>query len=248
MCEDAVSDARARDHPFTLAFTLMHVAAVHETRRDARAARVHAAEATDIAREHNLGLMLAWATGFLGWSMAELGEASQGLPILADAVAAARATGSALFQPHLLGLLAHVQTTSGLLSEAQQTLDAAFTVSDQTGERFYVAELHRLKGELRLAGADVSASWSLAEHDFRTAIRLAQDQGAHQLALRAAVSLARLFTHTGRASELMGLLLDVRGSVAEGRTLPDMLDAEAIVNSEPGRQLRPRHRHQSGRA
>ena len=235
LCEDAVTCARERDHPFTLAFTLMHVAAVHETRRDARAARVHAAEAADVAREHNLGLMHAWATGFLGWSMAELGETSLGLPMLADAIAAARATGSAMFQPHLLGLLARVQTASGLLSEALQTVDAAFTVSDQTGERFYVADLHRLKGELRLAVADVSASWSLAEHDFRTAIRLAQEQGAHQLALRAAVSLARLFTRRGRGSELMGLLLDVRGSVAEGRALPDMLDAEAIVTSEPGR-------------
>ena len=161
--------------------------------------------------------------------MAELGEARQGLPMLADAVAAARATGSALFQPHLLGLLARAQTASGLVTEALQTVDAAFTVSDQTGERFYVAELHRLKGELRLASLTPSASRRLAEHDFRTAIRLAQEQGAHQLALRAAVSLARLLKRTAQTAEAVQLVRAARAPLTEGRHLPDMAEADAIV-------------------
>jgi DNA-binding winged helix-turn-helix (wHTH) protein/tetratricopeptide (TPR) repeat protein len=237
LCDDAVSRARERDHPFTLAFALMHVAAVHEVRRDARAARMHAAEAAAVAREYNLGLMRAWATGFLGWSMAQLGEARQGLPLLADAVAAARASGSTLFQPHLLGLLTGAQTASGLLDEGLQTVEAAFTISAQTGERFYIAELHRLRGELRRACNDVAAS-SLAEDDFRTAIDLAQGQGAHQLALRAAVSLARLLTQRGRASEAIDLLPAVRSSVAEGRDVPDVIDADAIVARERGQRRR----------
>lgn len=216
LCDEAVTRARERDHPFTLAFTLMHGAAVHEARGDARASRVHAAEAVDVAREHSLGLMRAWATSFLGWSMAELGEAREGLPMLANAVADARATGSALFQPHLLGLLARAQNDNGLPREALQTVDAAFAAGAQTGERFYVAELHRLKGEIRLAAADVDTSWSLAEHDFRKAVGVALEQGAHQLALRAAESLARLLTRTGRNSEAMGLVRDARARITEG--------------------------------
>jgi DNA-binding winged helix-turn-helix (wHTH) protein/predicted ATPase len=241
LCDSALACARERDHPFTLAFTLMHVAAVHQALGGARATRVYAAEAVDVAREHNLRLMLAWATSFLGWSMAEVGEARQGVPMLAHAVADARATGSSLFQPHLLGLLAHAQTASGLLSEALQSVAAAFTVSAQTGERFYVAELHRLQGEIRLAGADAETTWSSAEHDFRTAMGIAQKQGAHQLARRAAKSLARLLMRMGRRSEGMRLLRSASAPPAEGSDpLPVMVEAGSFVAGDPDRPPVPR--------
>jgi hypothetical protein len=94
---------------------------------------------------------------------------------------------------------------------------------------------HRLKGELRLA-CDVGAdSQRLAESDFRTAIRLADAQGAHQLGLRAAVSLARLLKRAGQGPEGVRLILDARGHLAEGADLPDMREADALIaeDSEP---------------
>lgn len=228
LCREAVTRARAFDHPFTLAFTLMHVAAVHETRCDARASRLYAAEAVEVARERGLGLMLAWATGFLGWSIAELGDARLGRSMIAGAVADATATGSALFQPHLLGLLAKAQMAGGLVTEALQTSDAALALSNRTGERFYAAELHRVRGELRLADPGADDGLTLAERDFRMALSLARDHGARQLGLRAAVSLARLLERTDRAPEALRLVREALAPLTEGRDLPVMADARAL--------------------
>jgi len=228
ICRDATTLARELDHPFTLAFTLMHVAAVHQTRLDAHASLAHAAESTRVAQEHGFGLMLSWATGLLGWSMAQLGEARQGVQMIEGGVASARATGSVLFQPHMLGLLASAQAADGRVVEALQTVDEAVATSDRTGERFYIPELYRLRGELRLTNSD-DAGAHLAECDFRDALRLADEQGARQLALRAALSLARLWKRTGKGAEAAHLVLDARGRLAEGADLPDMADADALI-------------------
>ena len=233
LCEEAVALARELDHPFTLAFTLMHVAAVHETRRDARASRAHAAEATHIASEHSFGLMRAWADLLPG--MVD-GAPRRGPSGFDDARGRRRVRARHGFgnvpAAHARPARRARSAANGLVTEALQTVDDAFAISDRTGERFYVAELHRLKGELRLASLDDADSRRLAEHDFRTAIHLAEDQGAHQLALRAAVSLARLLRRAGQRSEAMRLVVCARALVVEGGDRPDISEADALVAGE----------------
>ena len=156
MCDAAERIARELEHPFTLAFTLMHAAAVHESLGDASLCRTDAAEARDLAREHGFNLMLGWATCFLGWAMSHLGEAERGLTLLEEGLAIARATGSVLFEPHLLGLLASAQHTAGRVTEALMSVEEALTVGNRTGERFYAKQLQRLRRELRAEGPPIS--------------------------------------------------------------------------------------------
>jgi hypothetical protein len=248
MCDDAVRRARAIDHPFTLAFALMHVAAVHETRRDASGSRAHAAEARRMATEHGLDLMLAWATGFLGWSMANLGDARTGLTLLTEAVTSARVTGALLFKPHMLRLLASVQAANGLVTEALQTVADALAIGERTGERFDRAEQLRLRGVLRLEADDSSDSRRLAETDVETALGLAADQGAHQLGLRAAVSLARLWKRAGRAAEATRMLLEARGRVHEGEDLPDIKEADALIADDLSLTISTASRERTGQS
>jgi DNA-binding winged helix-turn-helix (wHTH) protein/tetratricopeptide (TPR) repeat protein len=229
LCGEALERARELDHPFTLAFALVHAAAVHQTRRDASAARACAAEAQQVAHERSFGLMLAWAACFLGWSMAQLGEPGEGVRLLGDGVALARASGSELFLPHMLGLCASGQAAAGLVTEARQTLDDAFAISERTGEQFYAAELHRLKGDLELACSNGIASRRQAERDFLTAMRVAEGQGASQFALRSAVSLARLWMREDRSEEARRLVSEARRRLREGAELPDVVEAEALL-------------------
>jgi DNA-binding winged helix-turn-helix (wHTH) protein len=147
-CDEAVELARQLDHPFTLAFALMHAAAVHEARRDPRAARWHATQATQVAGEHGFGLMRAWATCFLGWSMSELGETRLGQSTIEEGVALARSTGARLFEPHLLGLLASAQIANGLLADAARTVHEAIALTHETGERFCSPRLQEIRLEL----------------------------------------------------------------------------------------------------
>ena len=48
----------------------------------------------------------------------------------------------------MLGLLADAQLKAGRHAEAMKTVEEALALADATGERFYDAELHRLRGEL----------------------------------------------------------------------------------------------------
>ena len=62
----------------------------------------------------------------------------------------ARATGAELGRPYSLALLAEAYGKVGQTEEGLSLLAEALAVVDKTGERFYEAELYRLKGELTL--------------------------------------------------------------------------------------------------
>ena len=229
LCAEALALARELDHPFTLAFCLMHVAAVHQTRRDVDSSQRHATEARRIADDQGFGLMLAWASCFLGWALVERGEVCEGKALIEENVAAADATGSVLFRPHLLGLLAHAQMIQGLISEAQATLAQAIGAATRIGERFYLAELHRLQGEIRIADRDDVEAHRLAEADFQTALRVAEEQGAVHLAMRAAASLVRLSRRMRQRPAGTHVLAAIRRRIVEGALLPDLVEADELI-------------------
>ena len=80
------------------------------------------------------------------------------------------------------------------------------------------AELYRLRGDSALCGR--SRDDGRAEIDFRTAMRIAAEQGAKLLELRAATSLARLWGEQGRRAEARDLLAPVYGWFTEGFDTP----------------------------
>jgi predicted ATPase len=64
----------------------------------------------------------------------------------------------------------------------------AFTFVEQSGERFWLADLHRVEGRIALAALDRAR----AEACFLKAIEIAREQEARLLELRAATDLARV--------------------------------------------------------
>jgi predicted ATPase len=96
---------------------------------------------------------------------------------------------------------------------------------EKTDERWFVAELHRLKGEvvLRTTPADAGAC-------FRKALHVAQEQGAKWWELRAATSLARLWAEQDRRQEAHDLLAPVYGWFTEGLDLAALREARALLD------------------
>jgi tetratricopeptide (TPR) repeat protein len=229
--DTAVAHARDLAHPFTLAVTLVSAAGVLDVSRNAGAARVRASEAAAIAREHSFGLMRAWASTYEGRALVDLGESDRGLSMMREGVAAGRATGSSLFQSFQLALLAEAQLRNHLYDESAQSLDEAFALSGHIGERLSASELHRVRGELRLATSRDRESRRHAEDDFRAAIEISRTQGAKLLTLRASVSLGRLLAGTSRSAEALGLLRAAHREVTEGRDLPDVTEATALLTA-----------------
>lgn len=224
--------ARELADPFTLAVALAFAGATCVTARNSQAARVHAAEAAALARDHGFHLVFAWASIYEGRAMADDGRASAGLVLMREGLAAARMMGTPLFQAFQLAVLAETQCREGLYAESALSLQEAESITRRTGERLSVAEVHRVKGELRLAMAGDTASRNRAETDLRTAIAVAQEQGAYLLALRAAVTLGRLLTDIGRVGEARDLLRAAVSRVSGDP--PDVAAARALLDGVTG--------------
>lgn len=209
-----VGHARESADPFTLAVALAFAGATFVTARDAHATRTHAAEAAALARDHGFHLVFAWASIYEGRALADDGRAAAGLVLMREGLAAARMIGAPLFQAFQLALLAETQCREGLFAESALSLQEAESITMRTGERLSVAEVHRVKAELHLAMTTDAASRGRAETDLRTAIAVAEEQGAYLLALRAAVTLGGLLAGAGRAGEAVDVLRPALGRVS----------------------------------
>jgi predicted ATPase len=108
-------------------------------------------------------------------------------------------------------------------------LDEALTQVNQTEERYYEAELHRLRGALLLQQSlDNQAE---AEGCFHHALGIARNQQAKSFELRAATSLAQLWHQQGKRQEAHDLLAPVYGWFTEGFDTLNLQDAKALLNA-----------------
>ena len=131
--------------------------------------------------------------------------------------------------------LTFVATTlgrAGRFEEALATLEEAFLFIERTGQRYYQAELHRMKGEL-LLGRDM-ANLVAAEQSFNTALDISRKQRARSWELRAGNSLARLLRDSNRREEARSLLHEIYGSFTEGFDTADLKDARTLLEELNG--------------
>jgi len=162
-----------------------------------------------------------------GWALAHQGQAQEGIEQLRQGLRAYRATEAEIQRPHWLALLAEVHGTLGEPEAGLAVLAEALVHVEHTGERYYEAEIHRLKGVLLLQ--QNSNNQAEAEHCFHHALDIACSQQAKSLELRTATSLARLWQSQGKRQEAHALLAPVYGWFTEGFDTADLKDAKALI-------------------
>jgi predicted ATPase len=127
---------------------------------------------------------------------------------------------------HLLALLAEAYGSTGQAEEGLNVLAEALAFVRSSNERYYEAEIYRLKGELLLMqGGDETE----AEASFHKAIEVARRQSAKSWELRATVSLCRLWQKQGRRDEARQMLAEIYGWFTEGFDTPDLKEAQALL-------------------
>jgi predicted ATPase/class 3 adenylate cyclase len=216
-------------HPYSVAFGFTLAAFLRQYLGDPPAARALAEEAVAISEAHSLAFIGAMASMFEGWARTREGELDEGMAQMRRGVAAQLATGAELGGPYWLWLLAEVCQRTGAAREGLALLDDADATLERTHERYWEAEIHRLRGRLLLATAEPTAPAS-AEACYRGALDVARRQGARSLELRAAVSLSRLWQAANRHDEARELLAPIYERFTEGLDHPELREAAALLD------------------
>lgn len=225
---------RAEDlaQPFGLAQIRWAGLVVAQGRGDPAAVAAQAEHLIRLCESEDIGFWLAGGHILQGWAMAEQGQPEAGIDAIQQGLEGWAASGSALIRPYNLALLAEAEARRGRIEEALRVVAEAIETAQATGERWYEAELHRLRAVLLLQGGD--SETAEAEAGLLRALALAREQGARALELRAALSLAGLWSGQGRRSEAWGLLAPVYGGFTEGFDTADLRSARALLEGLGG--------------
>jgi predicted ATPase len=113
-----------------------------------------------------------------------------------------------------------------------RVLTEALSLAERHAERWWEAELHRLRGDvcLKQAAPDVPQAAAC----FQQALALAHRQQARSLELRAAMNLSRLWQHQGKRQEAYDLLAPLYGWFTKGFDTADLQEAKARLDKLKG--------------
>jgi predicted ATPase len=225
--EEAIVAARAAAHPSSEALTLSVVAHFHQLRGEVMLCQQAATAALALASEQMLPFYAEHASVLIGWALAKVGEPEEGFRRLGAGIDAARAKGARLMILYFVPVLAEACLAAGRVEEGLSAVREALAETEETNARGFEGELDRLEGELVLAAAEPDQS--RAEASFRKALARARRHEAKSWELRAATSLARLWTHQERREEARDLLAPVYGWFTEGLDTADLKEAKALL-------------------
>jgi predicted ATPase len=223
----ALTLSEALAHPFTRVWAAYNAVQLHRFLQEIPQAQEQAEIARTLETEHGFTQFLVLRTMLQGWALLTQGHAAEGMAQLCEGLAAYRAKGTEMNPPYFLARLAEAYHIQGRVEEGLTVLAEALPLVDKNEERWWEAELHRLKGEFLLLQAVPDSPQ--AESCFQQALAIARHQQAKSLELRAAMSLVRLWQRQGKQAEAHQLLADIYGWFAEGFDTVDLREAKALL-------------------
>jgi predicted ATPase/class 3 adenylate cyclase len=226
---DALVLVHELSHPISLAFARCLAATIYQLRRDASAAYEHAEAAVALSTEQGFTQWVAMGTSLRGWALTTQGRGEEGMAQVRQGLATWRTTGAALLVPYFYTVLADVCDHLGHTAAGLQALAEAHTLVEQHEERWWEAEISRLRGVLLLR--QPGTPQAEAEECFQQAMVVARLQEARSLELRAATSLSRLWQQQGKCQEAHDLLAPVYGWFTEGFDTADLQEARALLET-----------------
>ena len=117
--------------------------------------------------------------------------------------------------------------------EASKRLTDAINQVEALGERWYEAELYRLKGEFLLAQRPKAAA-EQAAGCFLQSLEIARVQNAKLWELRTSMSLAKLRLTQGSVHEARNLLAPIYAEFTEGFETKDLVEARNLTDKLGG--------------
>ena len=223
---EGVGLANDLGQPFNQALAATYLAMLQQLGADEATAKASADKALALTTEYKTPYYRAWSSILVCYAQAREQPGTTTVASLRESIEAFKASGARLRLPYYFGLLAQVCGHAGRVEDGLVAVDEGMAASRAHNERWWDAELHRLRGDLLLAGG---AEASDAEAAYLRAIEIARSQQARALELRAATSLVRLSPGRRRAGDAWQLLQDLYSWFTEGLDSPDLQAAGSVL-------------------
>jgi len=213
------------NHPFSLALARVHASILHQFRRDSASVLQCAESAETLAAEKRIALTLDPRV-LRGWALLAPDGIEAAIASFRAALSDPARQGTIQYAPYSFALFSEVLCLTGNHDGGSDALRDAAVIAEQSGERWWDAEISRLRGLVALSGGEVSESeaWLLKS------LQTAQQQRAKSLELRAAMSLARLWRDQGEVQQARELLAPVYGWFTEGFDTLDLKEAKKLLD------------------
>jgi predicted ATPase len=225
--ERALVQAEALAQPFSLITTLFNAVVMRQLRGELDVAWVLAQRLVALGHEQGFRLYTVGGIMTQGSILLQQGDMAHGRSLLTTGMAEFRRLGAQQHLPFFFSFLAVADLRQGRIAEGVQVIDEALRLTDTNFDRFWEAELYRLKGELLWAQIGPGAD-DVSEY-FHQALAIAQQQGAKALELRAVMSLSRLWQTQGKHCEACRLLVNIYDRFTEGFDTGDLQMAKALL-------------------
>ena len=229
VAEEMVVRATKIGHVGTAVYGHFHFAIFEMMRRNPAGAAPHIEALIDLAHAHAMPTWTSYCRFLRPWSRRHLDGPDAGLSEMRAGIAACREQGMGNFIPFIATALSEAEVEAGEIEAALATIDRVIADSERTGQRWFDAESHRIRGDILLKRDPTNTA--PAEEAFLAAIAIAQQQKARSFELRAALSLANLYQSTGRAADAHAVLAPALEGFAPTPEFPEIAEAQALFET-----------------
>jgi class 3 adenylate cyclase/tetratricopeptide (TPR) repeat protein len=163
-----------------------------------------------------------------GLILASTGKVLDGIHTTSSGLAALKSTGATMCLPYYSSCLAMNHAKIGQFEDARRLIREAMRTIEETNERWFEAEIYRISGEIELKSPNLGGA--KPEVYFARALSVARAQQAKSFELRAAMSMARLWSEQGKRGEARNLLAPIYGWFTEGFDTLDLKAAQVLLD------------------
>jgi predicted ATPase len=230
LADRALADAEAAAHAPTMGYVLAHAALLGLVRWNPEAVATYSRALADIVSRYDLPAFWAvQAIFFQGWIKWSDGTEESRLAEMRRGLATDREQGLVWLLPGFEAALAKAEASAGETDAGLRRLDDALAELERTEQRWYEAEMHRIRSGILLKRDP--ADTATAEQSLQAAIAIAQSQKARSFELRAALSQAKLYRAANRDADAHAVLAPAVEGFPPTQQFPELTEAQTLLSA-----------------